>query len=53
MQTLTDPKAIELAEYMQAEFGVTPENIDEKLEVLRKEYYKKILKTDVGKVEPI
>lgn len=41
MQELTDPKAIKLAEYMAAEFGVTPENIDEKLAELKEVYYKK------------
>ena len=41
MKTLTDPKAIKLAEYMAAEFGVTPENIDDKLAELKETYYKK------------
>lgn len=42
MQELTDPKAVKLAEYMQEEFGVTPENIDEKLKELEVEFYEKL-----------
>lgn len=37
-----------LAEFMEKEYGVTPENIDIKLEELKKEFFKKInnLKTE-------
>lgn len=31
-----------LKEYMEKEFGVTPENIDEKLQELKVQFYKKI-----------
>lgn len=31
-----------LAEFMEKEYGVTPENIDKKLEELKKEFFKKI-----------
>lgn len=34
-------QAIELAKLMKIEFGVTPENIDEKLRDLKKKFYKK------------
>lgn len=44
MQALTDPKAIKLAEYMAEEFGVTPENIDEKLEELKVQFNNKLRK---------
>lgn len=31
-----------LRKYMEEEFGVTPENIDEKLQELKVQFYKKI-----------
>ena len=35
-------KANALIEYMQKEYGVTPENIDNKLEEVKEEFYKEI-----------
>ena len=35
-------KANALIEYMKKEYGVTPENIDKKLEELKEEFYRRI-----------
>lgn len=35
-------RAKTLAEYMEKEFGVTPQNIDNKLKELEQEYFKRI-----------
>lgn len=45
---ITDPyvKLEALKKYMKEEYGVTPENIDEKLEELRVQFYEKLRKLE-------
>lgn len=37
-----DKKLADLKEYMESEFGVTPENIDEKLKELKAQFYERL-----------
>lgn len=37
-----DKKLADLKEYMESEFGVTPENIDEKLKELKTQFYERL-----------
>lgn len=40
---MSDPDKIKaLMEYMKKEYGVTPENIDKKLEELKEEFYRRL-----------
>ncbi|ABR48763.1 hypothetical protein Amet_2611 [Alkaliphilus metalliredigens QYMF] len=39
-------QATDLAEYMEKEFGITPHNIDEKLNELKNKFYEKELIKD-------
>ena len=41
MSAATKIQATDLAKYMEKEFGITPHNIDEKLNELKKKFYEK------------
>lgn len=41
MSKTSNQKAMDLAKYMESEFGITPHNIDEKLDELKKKFYEK------------
>lgn len=43
-------KANALIEYMKKEYGVTPENIDKKLEEVKEEFYKRLNNLNLSKV---
>lgn len=43
-------KANALIEYMKKEYGVTPENIDKKLEEVKQEFFKRIDNQNVKEV---
>jgi len=42
-------RATTLAEYMKKEYGVTPENIDKKLEEVKEEFYKRLNNLNLSK----
>jgi len=42
-------KANALIEYMKKEYGVTPENIDKKLEEVKEEFYKRLNNLNLSK----
>lgn len=48
MSKTTKEKFEALKEYMEVEFGVTPENIDSKLEELKAEFHRRLEKPDVA-----
>lgn len=41
MNKTSNQKAMDLYEYMESEFGITPNNIDEKLNELKKKFYER------------
>ncbi|ARE87759.1 hypothetical protein [Clostridium formicaceticum] len=41
MSAATKSQATDLVEYMEKEFGITPHNIDEKLNELKNKFYEK------------
>lgn len=40
----------DLMEYMESEFGVTPENIDEKLRELKVQFYERIERYEAAQI---
>ena len=41
MSKTSNEQAMDLAKYMESEFGITPNNIDEKLKELKKKFYER------------
>jgi len=46
----TAERHVKLKEYMESEFGITPENIDKKLEEIKQEFFKRIDNQNVKEV---